>query len=53
MPMWPLEAESLVVNDGVYQLHIVPTSSISLVSNRVVKASLILEQLLFLQLMVY
>ncbi|KAF7784214.1 hypothetical protein Agabi119p4_379 [Agaricus bisporus var. burnettii] len=37
MPMWPLEAESLVVNDGVYQLHIVPTSSISLVSNRVVK----------------
>jgi antiviral helicase SKI2 len=49
MPMWPLQAESLLVDDGVYELRIVPTTSISLISDRVVKASWTSQPFLFLR----
>lgn len=49
MPMWPLNSESLLVNNGVYELRIVPTTSISLVSNRIVKVSSKLQTVPFLR----
>lgn len=36
-PSWPPRLESAINEDGVYELRAVPTTSISLVTNRIVK----------------
>ncbi len=36
-PFWPLNPDSLVVDDGVYELRAVPLTSIVLVADRMVK----------------
>ena len=37
LPLWPPEAKSMIVEDGVYELRAVPTTSISLVTDCVIK----------------
>lgn len=42
-PQWPPTPESLRVDDGVYELRAVPLTSITLVTNKVVKVSTSLQ----------
>jgi antiviral helicase SKI2 len=39
-PVWPIDPHSLMVDSGVYQLELVPLTSIVMVTNRTVKASI-------------
>jgi antiviral helicase SKI2 len=36
-PQWPPLAQNLVVNDGVYEMGVVPITSIALVTSRTLK----------------
>jgi antiviral helicase SKI2 len=36
-PLWPPNVAPMIINDGVYELRAVPTTSISLVTDCVVK----------------
>lgn len=36
-PQWPPSAQNLVVDDGVYELAVVPVTSIALVTSRTLK----------------
>jgi len=41
-PRWPPMPESLIVNDGVYELRRVPLTSIVLVTNKAIKVKIFL-----------
>jgi len=38
-PQWPLLAQTLVVEDGEYELAVVPMTSIALVTGRILKVT--------------
>lgn len=40
LPCWPLLPQSLVVENGVYELRAVPATSIALLTNRTVKVGI-------------
>lgn len=39
IPVWPPKAESMIIDDGVYELRAIPTTSISLVTDCVIKVN--------------